>query len=52
MEKKTFEAPEVKVVEIQPRSIIAQSPCIHEGCPTDTCYDACTNVACLYEVPE
>lgn len=42
MEKKPFEAPEVKVVEIQPRSIIAQSPCIHEGCPTD--------VACLEDV--
>ena len=33
MEKKPFEAPEVKVVEIQPRSIIAQSSCTEYECP-------------------
>ena len=54
MEKKSFESPEVKVIEITPRSIIAQSSCTHEGCPTDTwcTYDACTNVTCVYEVLE
>ena len=36
MEKKPFEAPEVKVVEIQPRSIIALSPCTGDACTMDT----------------
>ena len=49
MEKKPFESPEVKVIEITPRSIIAQTTCTHEGCPMDT---ACTHVACVYEVSE
>ena len=32
MEKKPFESPEVKVLEITPRSIIAQSLCTEYEC--------------------
>ena len=48
MEKKQFETPEVKVAEIKPRSIVAQSECDHEGCPTDiSCHeDVCVHVQC------
>ena len=48
MEKKPFEAPEVKVVEIQPRSIIAQSSCTGDVCTMDIpCLeDVCVHVQC------
>ena len=57
MEKKLFEAPEVKVVEVKPRSIIAQScasdtACTCDSCTTDTwcSYGApCTNVECTIQ---
>ena len=54
MEKKPFEAPEIKVVEIQPRSIIAQSPCDEDECTTDiSCQeDVCVNVQCAYYCSE
>ena len=35
MEKKPFEAPEVKVIELTPRSIIALSPCTGDVCTMD-----------------
>ena len=49
MEKKPFEAPEVKVMEIRPRSIIALSPCTGDACITDIpCLeDVCVNVHCV-----
>lgn len=37
MENKPFEAPEVKVIEISPRSIIAQSSCTGYVCTEDEC---------------
>ena len=45
MEKKPFESPEVKVVEIRPRSII-QSSCIGDACTEDECP---SNHACSYD---
>ena len=41
MEKKPFESPEVKVIEITPRSIIALSPC-----PEDVCVHVQCTVYC------
>ena len=35
VKKKQFETPEIKVVEITPRSIIAQSPCTGDACSYD-----------------
>ena len=47
VEKKPFEAPEVKVIELTPRSII-QSSCIDNECTTDfPCLeDVCVHVQC------
>ena len=43
MENKPFESPEVKVLEIRPRSIIAQSECTTDSCPP--------NAVCVFEEP-
>ena len=54
MEKKSFESPEVKVIEITPRSIIAQSPCTGDVCTTEIlCLeDVCVNVHCVIDCSE
>ena len=49
MEKKPFEIPEVKVIEITPRSIIALSPCTDDiPCPEDVC----VHVQCTFYCSE
>ena len=54
MEKKQFEAPEVKVIEITPRSIIAQTTCTGDACTMDIpCLeDVCVNLHCVIDCSE